>query len=190
MKQRHVLYEVSPDAYQHFREIGAIQAYVRQRDTAKSRGIEWRFTFVTWWAMWDASGKWALRGRTKGLGGWEMSRPGDVGPYSPDNVVICTHKENMAEVQARLAARRPPAPAKRKAVGRFQGLFGDAARLERAKELFRSGASLAAIGAELGLHRSAVQRALEKAGVVVQTAVKSRHKRAIEESLRAPACFY
>jgi hypothetical protein len=99
-------YGVSVLALELCRGNGALAAYVRQRDTAKSRGIEWRFTLASWWQMWEDSGKWHLRGRNEGKGGWEMSRPGDVGPYSPENVVICTHKQNMQDVHAGMAARR------------------------------------------------------------------------------------
>ena len=101
----HDAYGLSPDGYAECVRVGAIVAYRRQRDTAKHRGIEWRFTFPQWWAMWERSGKWAQRGRIKGLGGWEMSRPGDVGPYSPENVVIVPHRANMAEVHEGLVRR-------------------------------------------------------------------------------------
>ncbi len=72
-----------------------ITAYTQQVGNARMRGIEWRFTFGTWWAVWLASGQWDKRGRT--TGNYVMSRFGDVGPYSPDNVKIVTNTENICE---------------------------------------------------------------------------------------------
>ena len=79
-------------------EIGATKAYIMQRRQANDRGIKWLFTFSTWWAVWESSGRWELRGRT--LGSYVMARKNDTGPYSPDNVRICTCTENLQEMQA------------------------------------------------------------------------------------------
>jgi len=75
------------------RAIGATAAFTRQRENARKRGIEWSLTFSEWWGIWDASGKWEQRGRTKE--GYVMGRRGDVGPYAVGNVEICTHRENV-----------------------------------------------------------------------------------------------
>lgn len=160
---------VPMEIYTICRANGAILAYQRQKDTAKQRGIEWRFTFASWWRMWEESGKWEMRGRTKGMGGWEMSRPGDVGPYSPDNVVIVTHRENMAQVQATLAARRATQPRKhrteeRRVDPRYK-LKNDPSKVELAIQLYRQGRSLTAIGNAIGVHRSAARAALVRCGV-------------------------
>lgn len=66
-----------------------------QKYEAKRRNIEWLLTYDEWWAIWETSGKWKLRGNYSG--GYVMSRPGDVGPYSVGNVVITPHIENVAE---------------------------------------------------------------------------------------------
>lgn len=156
----HLRYDLSREDYLRHREAGAILAYVRQRDTAKSRGIDWLFSFNSWWAMWEASGMWECRGRTKGKGGWEMSRPGDVGPYSPENVVIVPHRVNMGEVNTRLAATRPPRRQRPPKQNRFP--MYDPANVQRALALRSQGMSFTEIGAVMGLHRSNVRNALQK----------------------------
>ncbi len=78
--------------------LGARDAYRTQRIHANERGIEWRFTFETWWATWSTSGKWNERGRYRGE--YCMARTGDVGPYAPLNVRICPVTENHAEAHA------------------------------------------------------------------------------------------
>ena len=70
-------------------------AFRDQRRRAKRRGIEFLFTFEEWLDVWECSGKLALRG--PGKNGYCMSRPGDVGPYAPWNVVIKTISENSLE---------------------------------------------------------------------------------------------
>jgi hypothetical protein len=69
--------------------------YVRQRANARNRGIIWKFTFNSWWKVWEDSGKWEQRG--KGPGQFYMCRYNDTGPYSPDNVRIQSHSENTLE---------------------------------------------------------------------------------------------
>lgn len=73
----------------------AKKRYTQQRFNAKKRGIEWQFTLDSWLKVWIESGKWDLRGKSKNS--YVMSRIGDVGPYSPDNVVIKTNSENSTE---------------------------------------------------------------------------------------------
>jgi hypothetical protein len=60
--------------------------FVRQKCMAKHRKIEWLLTYEQWSEVWEQSGKWELRGRGKGK--YCMSRKGDTGPYSIDNVYI------------------------------------------------------------------------------------------------------
>jgi DNA-binding CsgD family transcriptional regulator len=69
--------------------------YRQKKQDAKNRNIEWQFTLLSWWAVWQASGKWEQRGR--GAKRYCMARNGDSGPYSPDNVRIITGAENSAE---------------------------------------------------------------------------------------------
>jgi len=40
--------------------------YTHHRKDARKRGIEWLFTFDTWWNMWQSSGVWDHRGNQKG----------------------------------------------------------------------------------------------------------------------------
>lgn len=71
------------------------QKYDKQERNARQRGIAWQFDFASWWAVWEASGKWDLRGR--GDGRFVMSRNGDVGPYSPANVQILPARKNNSD---------------------------------------------------------------------------------------------
>lgn len=163
------LYGLPEAEYLDLKARDVISAYCRQKDTAKSRGIEWRFTFTEWWRVWQESGKWELRGRTKGLCGWEMSRPGDVGPYSPENVVIVPHRVNMADVHQRLRKQRPSQAARTSPPDPkyAKQVMTVAANVERAASMFRDGCTFTEIGAAVGVHRSAVRSALIKHGVFV-----------------------
>ena len=59
--------------------------YRQHRLNAETRKIGWNFTFKTWWAMWEASGKWEDRGQ----GGYGMGRIGDhTTPFGPDTCFI------------------------------------------------------------------------------------------------------
>lgn len=69
--------------------------YSVQKRHAKQRGIEWGFTFETWWKMWESSGQWENRGIRKDE--YCMSRFGDKGPYSPTNCEIRLAPENNLE---------------------------------------------------------------------------------------------
>lgn len=68
-------------------------AFVSQRSNARARGIEWELTLLQWWTIWQASGKWDLRGRGQG---YMMCRFGDAGSYSVGNVYIATGVHNGA----------------------------------------------------------------------------------------------
>ena len=69
--------------------------YLCQKWRAKSRGIAWEISFEEWWAIWDASGKYHLRGGA--AHNYVMARFGDKGPYHKDNVRICLASENNKE---------------------------------------------------------------------------------------------
>ena len=84
------------------------QAYMYQRRTARTRGIGWEFDFRAWFDFWLESGHWHERGRGKG---YCMARFGDSGPYSKENVYICTVGENFSDSYITKPARsrnRPP----------------------------------------------------------------------------------
>ena len=73
----------------------AAQRYVQQRRNAIfSRHIGWELTLLQWVNIWAESGHWKERGRGKG---YCMTRIGDTGPYSVDNVEIKTVGENFSE---------------------------------------------------------------------------------------------
>lgn len=84
------------------------QRYKQQARQAKHRGLEWLFTFETWMAMWQESGKLHLRG--KGSGKYVMARRGDAGPYSPENCFICPFEQNIRDghINAGNVARPKP----------------------------------------------------------------------------------
>lgn len=70
-------------------------AFNAQQRTARLRGIAWKLTFAEWFAIWKASGKLHLRGRTKNS--YVMSRIRDDGGYELGNVHIQTAQENSRE---------------------------------------------------------------------------------------------
>lgn len=72
--------------------------FEHQRQRAKVRGIAWELSFEQWWAIWERSGKWALRGRK--VGEYVMARHGDAGPYSVANVSIKLASQNNSEAHA------------------------------------------------------------------------------------------
>lgn len=71
------------------------KGFTTHKWNAKTRGIEFLFTFEQWRDWWIATGKWELRGRGRGM--YCMRRHGDVGPYSIDNVFCGTNEENVRD---------------------------------------------------------------------------------------------
>jgi hypothetical protein len=69
--------------------------YWSHRGNAKKRNIPFLFTFEEWCYVWEQSGKWDQRG--SGRGKYNMSRYGDKGPYTVDNVYINLHENNARE---------------------------------------------------------------------------------------------
>lgn len=78
-------------------------AYASQLVSARKRGIEWLFTFESWWQMWQPL--WHRRG--KRAHELCMARFGDAGPYSPTNVRITTNRENHEERERRKRSTQP-----------------------------------------------------------------------------------
>jgi hypothetical protein len=70
-------------------------AFGAQRALAHRRGIGWELTFSEWWNLWKLSGKWRERGNKSGQ--FCMGRYYDIGPYSVDNVYICTVNQNARD---------------------------------------------------------------------------------------------
>ena len=99
-----------------------LMVYRKQRSNARRRGIKWDLSFADWWRIWQESGRWDERGRGRG---YCMARWADDGPYSVENIYICTGAENashsyivhpaserMAKAAITRAARSSPAPTK------------------------------------------------------------------------------
>jgi len=72
-----------------------VNKFKTQRNSAKTRGIEWNLTLLEWWNIWQESGHWEERGI--GSGKYVMARECDLGAYSKENVKIITHNENSSE---------------------------------------------------------------------------------------------
>jgi hypothetical protein len=83
------------------RERQPIGAYIRQRQNAQRRGIEWNISLGAWWQIWEESGKWWERGRGDGF---VMARKGDEGAYEVGNVYICWARVNNSEANKRDAS--------------------------------------------------------------------------------------
>lgn len=75
---------------------GALAAFKQHQRNAKRRKISWELNFEQWWNIWQSSGKWNLRGPGPG---YCMARKKDIGPYSVENVYICTIGQNFADSQ-------------------------------------------------------------------------------------------
>ena len=69
--------------------------YSIQKRKAKQRKIDWQLSFDDWWKIWHDSGKWEERGDCRGK--YCMSRQGDTGPYSVENVYINEFGNNTRE---------------------------------------------------------------------------------------------
>lgn len=96
----------------------ALRKYIQQRRNAtRLRGIEWRMTFAEWWRIWQESGHWHERGRGQG---YCMARYGDSGPYSPENVYICTIGQNFSDSYLVDHPRRPKAKHPGLAIARYK----------------------------------------------------------------------
>lgn len=74
---------------------GIGMAYTSHKRNALFRSVPFLFTLPEWYATWLASGKWHRRGKHGGQ--YVMSRRGDKGAYSKDNVIIQTCSENCSD---------------------------------------------------------------------------------------------
>ena len=78
-----------------FIPVKARDAFQQQRQNARKRGITWRLNLGDWWRIWQESGHWLERGR--GHGRYVMSRRGDVGTYTYNNVFIQRSEYNNSD---------------------------------------------------------------------------------------------
>lgn len=95
--------------YELLRELqacGATRAYTRHCQSSRKRGIEFKLTLAQWWAIWQASGKFHLRGT--GRGKYCMSRIRDDGAYELGNVHIQLNEANGREAVARWQGKTKP----------------------------------------------------------------------------------
>lgn len=74
-----------------------LQKYRRQKQSARSRGIDFNLTLHEWWDIWNESGHWSDMGLGKGK--YHMCRICDAGAYEIGNVEIKTHEENSREAR-------------------------------------------------------------------------------------------
>lgn len=71
------------------------QKYSAQKASAKIRGIDWQLSFNDWYDWWQQTGHWEERGCRKGQ--YVMSRIGDCGPYSLNNIFCSTVEQNNSD---------------------------------------------------------------------------------------------
>lgn len=71
-------------------------AFAQQRRNAHGRGVGWELNLWQWWTIWQESGHWQERGRTRDS--YVMCRHGDTGPYAVGNVFIATASANAREI--------------------------------------------------------------------------------------------
>jgi hypothetical protein len=69
--------------------------FLKNRQTAKSRGVEWKLTFDQWWELWKPH--YAERGRPESGPGMSLCRTLDNGAYEVGNVRVATWSENSSE---------------------------------------------------------------------------------------------
>lgn len=72
-----------------------LDKYKKQKYNAKSRNIEWLFTYETWYDWWKSTGK--LNERGVSALEYCMCRIRDTGPYSPQNVYCATNSQNAKD---------------------------------------------------------------------------------------------
>lgn len=108
--------------------------YENQKRKAKSRSIDWLFTYETWLDWWKSTGKLAERGRKSSE--YCMCRIGDEGPYSPENVYCATNRQNIKDMYSNGKWKGFTAtPEQRRLAGIKGGLIGGAIAKKRGIEL-------------------------------------------------------
>lgn len=97
------------------RETYGISAYVYRgwkahKDSARKRGIDFRFTLFEWHCWWNAElatlGPDARRGRRRGE--YVMARRGDAGAYEHANVYVATPGQNARDIPEDIRAMMIP----------------------------------------------------------------------------------
>ena len=68
--------------------------FFRKKHNAIRAGINWTLKFGDWWKLWSESGKWEERGRKNHE--YVLGRKTNKRGFTPENSVIITNKENIA----------------------------------------------------------------------------------------------
>jgi hypothetical protein len=179
----------SVEEHKEGKKLGYVLAFTEQRRNARNRGIEWRLSYKQWIDWWRATGRLDARGRTGG--GYCMSRIGDSGPYSLENIECKTIAENSREA----LTRRPTKPSDQ--AGVFKILCGTSkpylAKYGRVRLGFYETAEDAINARKEYMGRNGLSRRNELGGgkgytvtkkgyVVMQFRDKKRHCKSIEEA--------
>ena len=84
------------------------RVFIQQRNQANFRKEEWTMTFAEWKSVWDQSGQWENRGRTKDT--FCMTRLDVEKPWTVDNAIIVTrHDHARRQGGFRVMGYRSPA---------------------------------------------------------------------------------
>ena len=76
---------------------GATAAYREQKNSCRLRGIPWELPFEDWWRLWQESGHWNERGRTRDA--YCLTRIDYAQPFSVANALITTLAESGRRLQ-------------------------------------------------------------------------------------------
>ena len=96
------------------------RAWRSHRDSAKRRGIAFRFSLLRWWLWWRSEIRKLPEGAARGRRRHEyvMARRGDAGAYEPGNVDCVTASANVQAIdRATISAGMVASHARRKAAG-------------------------------------------------------------------------
>jgi hypothetical protein len=80
--------------------------YSVHKACAKRRGIAFELTFEEWFEIWEVSGHFEKRGRSRHE--YHMARHGDRGAYAVGNVKIITASQNIKEIKGKKGRKMPP----------------------------------------------------------------------------------
>ena len=83
-----------PDPVEHRK----YRTFIQQRNQAQWRGEEWSIDFETWKQLWDKSGHWENRGRSRDC--YCMTRQDHLGIWHKDNVQIITREAHSRQQSA------------------------------------------------------------------------------------------
>ncbi|CAB4165976.1 hypothetical protein UFOVP849_8 [uncultured Caudovirales phage] len=98
-----------PDPEEHRK----YRVFIQQKNQAQWRGEGWDITFDQWKQLWDQSGQWHNRGRSRDC--YCMTRRNVELTWTPDNVMIITREEH-SRIQSAMAhaGYRSPAQIRRR----------------------------------------------------------------------------